>query len=99
MYPEHFAWITWSDERVRRGPPAMTETIDPAWAEGAEVGRDDAWSLIGHFGVPPSEQGNPSEALVRFLVAEAPHDALRAGAHLRLFERGPRCSATVEIVK
>lgn len=99
MPPEHFARITWSDEQVRRGLPATPETIDPAWIEGAEVGHDDAWSLICHFDVPPSEQGNPSAALVWFLVAEAPHDALQAGAHLRLFERGTRGFATVEIVE
>ena len=98
MPPEHFARITWSDEQVLRGLPETMETIDSAWTEGTEVGHDDAWSLICHFDVPPSEQGNPS-ARVRFPVAEAPHDALQAGARLRLFERGTRCFATVETVE
>jgi len=31
MPPGRPAWITWSDEWVRRGLAAMTETIDPVW--------------------------------------------------------------------
>jgi hypothetical protein len=51
------------------------------------------------FDRPPSEQGNPSEALVKFMVDGAPHEVLRPGVLLKLFERETRrFGATVEIL-
>ncbi len=97
MTPEHRARITWSTEHVRRGLLPVTQTIDPAWLEGGRL-TDDGWSLICTFDTPPSEQGNPSAARVRWLMENAPHEWLKPGASLRLFERAAADSATVEIL-
>ena len=95
MSTEHLARITWSAEQVRRGLPAFTRTTDPAWFETP----DEGWSLICRFHASPREQGSPSVAQVAFLNENAPHDRLRAGAKLNLFERSTRQLATVEIIE
>lgn len=95
MATEHLARIYWSDEQVRRGLPAFTRTTDPAWFDPSEKG----WSLVCRFHASPREQGSPSVANVAFLLAEAPHDRLTAGARLSLFERSTRQRATVEIIE
>jgi len=97
MTPEHHARITWSTEHVRRGLLAVNETIDPAWLEGARP-TDDGWSLICIFDTPPREQGSPSSARVRWLMENAPHEWLKPGASLRLFERATMDAAKVEIL-
>jgi hypothetical protein len=98
MATEHSARITWSAEQVRRGLPPVSQTIDPAWLEDAEPLKGDGWTLMCRFERPPVQQGNPSAARVRFLVDEAPHDQLKPGTSLRLFERGTKGLATVEIL-
>ena len=98
MASPHSAWIFWSAEQHARGLPAIAQTIDPAWFDDAQPGRDDGWSLVCDFQSPPSEQGDPSSARVRFLVAEAPHARLRPGVRLRLVERATQSYATVEIL-
>lgn len=92
---EHLARITWSDEQVRRGLPAFTCTVDPAWFEGP----DEGTRLICRFHASPREQGSPSVAVVSFEGASAPHARLVKGARLRLFERSTRQTAWVEIVE
>ena len=96
---EHLARITWSDQYVRLGLPTFGETIDPAWVEDGKHVAPEGWSLVCKFDVPPSIQGSPSQARVRFYVSEAPHDILRPGARLRLFERGTTECAQVEILE
>jgi hypothetical protein len=86
MDHQHVARITWSEAQVQRGLPAVAEMIDPAWFADDRSGAE-GWSLICRFAVPAAAQGSPSEALVRFLVPEAPHGRLTSGARLRLFER------------
>jgi hypothetical protein len=98
MATQHHARITWSTEQVRRGLPAVAEMIDPAWLADATPTIDDGWSLVCRFDSPPREQGNPSLAQVNFLADEAPHDRLKPGSALRLFERGTGSYATVEIL-
>ena len=98
MANEHLAEITWSEALVRRGLPNFDGTIDPAWIEGARPGKDEGWSLNCTFAAPPSQQGNPSKARVRFLMDEAPHDYLRPGAQLKLFERSTSEYAAVLIL-
>jgi hypothetical protein len=95
---EHRARITWSDEQVKQGLPKVAQTIDPAWTEGSVPKKDEGWSLACSFEEPPSKQGNPSVATVRFLVEEAPHSFLVPGAHLTLFERATNRCAAVEIL-
>jgi len=99
MAVEHLARITWSEEHVRRGLLAGVFTIDPAWVAEAVPGVDDAWSLRCDFDTPPAQQGNPSTGRVRFVVPAAPHDYLKVGACLRLFERGTGEFAQVEILE
>ena len=94
MATEHLARIFWSDEQCRRGLPAFTRTVDPAWFESPEEG----WSLVCRFHASPREQGSPSVAQVSFSVPEAPHARLLPGARLHLFERSTRLLASVEIV-
>jgi hypothetical protein len=96
---EHPARITWSEAQARVGLPKLTETIDPAWIEGTMPRQDEGWSLICRFERRPDEQGNPSDAFVRFLVADAPESALHQGARLQLFERGTGQYAEVEILR
>jgi hypothetical protein len=95
---EHDALITWSSEFVRQGLPAITETIDPAWFADQPMEGAEGWSLVCHFETPLSEQGSPSKARVRFWMDHAPHERLRPGTVLRLFERGSRRLARVEIL-
>jgi hypothetical protein len=92
---EHRARITWSAERTAEGLlPVQTFTV-PAWFSDS---KDGAWSLICTFAIAPNEQGNLSEALVSFLVSEAPHRRLVPGAVLHLFEGFAAMSAKVEII-
>jgi hypothetical protein len=72
------ASIEWSAEHVRHGLPAIAETTDPAWFIG-DAPSAHGWSLVCRFEWPPSAQGNPSIAVVAFLVAHAPHERLRPG--------------------
>jgi hypothetical protein len=93
---EHEARIRWSDDQVRRGLPTIERTIDPSWfIDGAS---DEGWSLVCEFRLAPREQGSPSLAHVHFAVDGAPHDRLRSGVSLRLFERETQSYATVEIL-
>jgi hypothetical protein len=98
MGSAHSAWIFWSAEQATRGLPTVARAIDPAWFDDTQPGIGDGWSLVCDFDPPPSEQGDPTTAQVRFLVAEAPHDRLRPGVRLRLFERATNRYATVEIL-
>jgi len=95
MASEHLARIYWSDEQVRRGLPAFTRTTDPACFDPSE----ESWSLVCRFHASPREQGSPSVATVGFLMPEAPHHRLVAGAQLSLFERSTRQRARVEIIE
>lgn len=95
---EHRARIVWSDSQVLQGLPTLSETIDPSWFEGdLEIGAD-GWSLVCRFDSPPSQQGNPSTARISFMVEDAPHERLRAGTRLRLFERKTGTYALVEVL-
>src|SRR5688572_26529641 len=98
MVTEHPARITWSAEQVRLGLLAGLRTTDPAWVAEVVPRHADAWSLVCEFEVPPREQGNPSSARVRFLFPDAPHDYLRPGARLQLFEPATGQVAQVEIL-
>jgi hypothetical protein len=98
MTMEHRALIHWSPRQIERGLPAITRTIDPAWLEGATPRVDEGWSLVCSFDSPPAHQGSPSKARVHFLVDAAPHNRLRAGAQLQLFERATQELARVEIL-
>ena len=93
MRATHSARITWSTERVRRGLWTAHERIVPAWFGPGE----DGWSLVCKFEQPPAEQGSPSLATVSFWVDAAPHDRLRAGAQLTLFDESGDTSV-VEIL-
>jgi hypothetical protein len=90
------ARIHWSAAQVRHGLPYVTRTVDPAWFVG-DPSNADGWSLMCRFEQPPSVQGNPSMATVCFVVAHAPHDRLRPGTELHLFERatGQRAALTI----
>ena|SRR5215471_2063590 len=95
---EHQARITWSEQQVSLGLPAIDTTTDPSLFTEPGPGSDEAWSLICRFVSPPSSQGNPSLATVQFLVDEAPEERMKPGATLRLFERGTGKYASVEIL-
>lgn len=58
----------------------------------------DAWSIVLEFDEPPSEQGNPSLATARFLVAESPVGRLKPGRKFELYE-GKNRTALVEILQ
>jgi len=92
---EHRARITWSPALEQQGLPTIHESIDPAWLPSA---RSEGWSLKYRFATPPNEQGNPSEAQVSFLMDNAPHDQLRPGAKLLLFEKWTGERIVVEIL-
>jgi hypothetical protein len=94
----HAARIHWSPEQMTRGLPAVARTIDPAWLEDARPRVDEGWSLVCEFEPPPAVQGSPSLGRVHFLADEAPHDCLRPGAWLRMFERATQQYAQVEVL-
>ena len=93
----HAARIYWSAEQRRRGLPTASRMVDPAWF-AEDDGCGEGWSLVCEFDAAPCEQGDPSAARVRFLVAEAPHTRLRPRVRLRLFERATGQHAAVEIL-
>jgi len=98
MRSTHLAVIQWSSSQVRSGLPSFERTIDPAWLWEDAPRSNEGWSLVCEFTAPPSQQGNPSRATVRFANDSAPHDRLRVGALLRLFERVTRQYAIVRIL-
>src|SRR5258707_9855078 len=98
MTTQHRAQITWSAQQASKGLPAITKIASPSWFTEPGLGSDEGWTLVCLFDTPPSKQGNPSAARVEFLVEEAPHERLRPGAILRLFESGAH-EATVEILE
>ena len=95
---EHLARVTWSEQCVATGLPEVAETIDPAWL-GSHSTDVAGWSLICRFDPSPRAQGNPTKALVRFLAHDAPHEVLRPGMRLQMFERGTGRYAEVEILE
>ncbi|HEY0778164.1 MAG TPA: hypothetical protein VGD56_09380 [Gemmatirosa sp.] len=97
MEREHDARITWSDAHLQRGLVARTEWIAPAWFVG-DPPDADGWSLVCRFEVAPAEQGSPSAARIRLWRPHAPHERLRPGAVLRLFEDVTLQLATVEVL-
>jgi hypothetical protein len=93
MSSEHQALIEWSAEQASHGLPTILKTTDPAWFAPGE----EAWSVVVEFAIPPSKQGSPSRAKVRFLMSEAPHSRLVVGATLHLFERATTKTALLTI--
>ncbi len=93
----HSALIWWSREHVVLGLFDALETTDPAWLPGA-IASSEGWSLVCTFDVSPAQQRSPSRARVRFMMAEAPHEALLVDGQLRLFERATGKFAEVEIL-
>ena len=96
---EHPARITWSSEQVRLGLPAIASSTDPVWLDTDSARSSEGWSLVCRFEAPPLQQGNPSIAQVRFMMAGAPHEQLSPGVTLRMFERATGQLATVEILE
>ena len=97
MEREHAARFTWSDAHRQCGLVTRTEWIAPAWFDGDPPGAD-GWSLVCRFERPPAEQGSPSLGHIRLFMPEAPHERLRPGAALRLFEDVTRGYAHVEVL-
>lgn len=58
----------------------------------------EGWTLTCEFEVSPAEQDDPSEARVRFVVENDPHEDLRPG-EFRLFERTTQEYGWVVIVE
>jgi hypothetical protein len=94
MDRKHSVLIHWSPEQVQAGLPKLLRTIDPVWRDRES---DEGWSLICEFKSVPSDQGNPSAAVVSFLVDTAPKEWLRRG-QLQLFERATGKHATVSVL-
>jgi len=98
MSHDHQAEITWSPALVEKGLPTQLETIAPAWFWDDQPRTREGWSLRCAFEPSPREQGNPSRARVRFTMDAAPHDRLRPGVTLRLFEPTSLQYATVRLL-
>ena len=94
----HDARIYWSDAHVARGLPSVDRSIDPAWFVEPGRGSEEGWSLKYEFSVPPAVQGTPSMARVEFMMPNAPHERLRPGVWLEVFERATQQHARVEIL-
>jgi hypothetical protein len=95
MTSEFRAFIRWSPEQECLGLPNVQQSIDPAWFDLDEGG----WSVAYRFDVPPSQQGNPSVAFVRFMMPTAPHERVLPGATLFLFERATHQYATLTVAE
>ena len=78
-------------------PPTLHYVLPARFLKGPPPWKDDTWSLACDFDVPPAEQESASIAQVRFLVPAAPHDRLRLGTTLWLYE-GASLVATAEIL-
>ncbi len=98
MPDTHLADVEWSTAQVERGLPSFERITDPAWFWEDPPRSTQGWSLACEFTAPPSEQGNPSRATVRFVMDAAPHERLRPGALLRMFERPTHQYATITIL-
>jgi hypothetical protein len=93
------AKVTWlsPEQGGLEALPSATRYMDiarfkedgPQWPAGL-------WTVILHFTVPPSEQGNPSFGTAGFLTNEAPQDRLRPGMAFDV-GRGARHGAIVEL--
>ena len=95
---EHRARIRWSASRAQRGLPDTVRYVHAIrFTEDPPPWPDESWSLVCVFDTPPSQQGNPSIARVRFLVDAAPHDRLKPGVKCWLFE-GPTQAAAIEVI-
>lgn len=95
---EHRARIMWSPELLQLGLPAISEITDPSWFDGTDPRNGESWSLVCRFDLPANQQGNPTYARVRFLMDAAPHERLKPGVVLQLFERATKGHARVEIL-
>ncbi len=94
---DHRVRIIWSVAQVGCGLPTFTDTTDKAWVEDA-LPPSQGWHLVCHFDQSPRAQGNPSVARVHFLVDDAPHDRLVAGARLRMHQASTTDHAIVEVL-
>ena len=97
MHREHRARFDWSAAQRERGLVARAEWVAPVWFVGDAPGAD-GWSLACRFDATPATQGSPSEGYVRLTMPHAPHDRLRPGAVLRLFEDATAQLALVEVL-
>ena len=90
----HRALVHWSPQQLQRGLPHSVRAIDPAWIDRDE----DGWSLVVRFEKPPVQAGSPTRAWIHFAFGDAPHEVLKAGAILSMFERETGGRARVEVL-
>ena len=97
MNPECTVRVRWSDRQAALGLPTSTRILDPAWVGGRSAAAE-GWTLAITFDPPPAVQGNPSIGRAQFAVPGAPHEVLRPGALLELFERATGHVAVLEVL-
>jgi len=97
MQKTHTA-IHWSAEQLKLGLPLSGRRTDPAWFTEPGPGSEEGWSLVCEFEALPASPDEPTIAQVSFMVENAPHDRLRAGTRLQLFEQATRRCVLVEIL-
>jgi hypothetical protein len=98
MHKVHTARIHWSAEQLRQGLPSSGRRTDPAWFTEPGPGSEEGWSLVCEFEPQSLSPDEPTIARVSFMVENAPHDRLRAGTRLQLFEQATRRRVLVEIL-
>jgi hypothetical protein len=98
MTSYHNALITWSNEHVRAGLLDSSEIVDPAWFVEQGQRSGEGWSLRCRFEAPANRQGNPTRALIHFMTDNAPHERLKPGSTLHMFERATGKYASVAVL-
>ena len=98
----HTALVRWlsAKERGRAGlPPTLRYVGIGRFPDDGDEWPDGAWSIELRFSQPPPEQGRKdiSEAMVRFLMDEAPQQRLRKGVCFGLYE-GVQKVADVDVL-
>ena len=66
--------------------------------EDLENWRQEAWSMVLEFDIPPIKQGNSGFARAYFLVDEAPIERLKQGCRFELYE-GKKKVAIAQVLR
>lgn len=98
--PKFVARLEWTAERRRRSLPASPVYIHPArFRDGGPPWLDDdTWSVACELPRALASEAPSALVTVGFQSGAAPHDRLRPGVSLWLYE-GPECAARIEIIE
>jgi hypothetical protein len=88
--------VFWEGRYASKPPSVLKHAQVSRFPQNRDLWPNNQWSIVLEFAVPPSVQGNPSNATAHFLVDTAPHERLFSGNTFELFAGRDRL-ATVNI--